>query len=189
MTLFEYLAAGYVLMLSFAVLRAISGLPHAIHPRRRYGVHVSWLLTSLALCLVSFWAFWSYRHVDWTIFRFMNALAIPALLYAYTSLLVPTDPAAVESWRSHYFEVRAPLFVIGLVFVATVILSNQSALGVSPLHPSQLSNYAFFALVLTGLVSARPRVHGLLAVALPVALAVYFLWLLSEPDSAFRPVP
>jgi hypothetical protein len=187
-TLFEYLAAGYVLMLSFAVLRAISGLPHAIRPRSRYWVHVSWLLTSLALCLVSFWAFWSYRQVEWTIFRFMNALAIPALLYAYTSLLVPPDPATVSSWRSHYFEVRTPLFVIAVVFVATVILSNQSTLGVPPLHPSQLSNYVFTALVLTGLLSARPRVHGLLAVALPLVLAVYFLWLLTEPDSAFRPV-
>ena len=48
MSLFEYLAAGYILMLSFAVVRAVSGVPHATRYPRRYWVHVSWLATALA---------------------------------------------------------------------------------------------------------------------------------------------
>ena len=39
MTLFEYLAAGYVLILSFAVIRGVSGVPYALRPSSRYGVH------------------------------------------------------------------------------------------------------------------------------------------------------
>lgn len=189
MTLFEYLAAGYVLMLSFAVLRAMSGVPHAIRSPGRYWVHVSWVVTALALYLVAFWAFWPYREVQWTILRFMNALAIPALLYAYTSLLVPPDPAAVASWRDYFVDMRIPFFMTGTVFIATVITSNQTALRVSPLHSSQLGNYALLAIYLIGLFSAKPRVHVALALAFPCVLIWFFLTLMVDPDSVFRAAP
>lgn len=188
MTLFEYLAAGYVLMLSFAVLRAISGLPHALRPGRRYWIHVSWLLTTLFLCVLVFWSFWTYRQIEWTLFRFMNSLAVPALLYAFTSLLVPTDPAAVAAWREHFFDVRTPLFATGSLMAATVALSMHFTMGVSPVHPSQLGTYVFLAVFLTGLVSARPGVHAVLALAFPALWVAYSLALLTEPDSLFRPL-
>ena len=188
MTLFEYLAGGYVLMLSFAVLRAISGLPHALRPDRRYWVHFSWLVTALLLCVLMFWGFWPYREVDWTLFRFMNSLACPALLYAFISLLVPTDPSAVAAWRKYFFEIRTFLFATGSLLVATVTLSNQYTMGVSPAHPSQLGNYLFLAVFLIGLVSARPRLHAVLAVVFPALWTAFLLALLTEPDSVFRPV-
>ncbi len=109
MTLFEYVAAGYVLILSFAVLRAVSGVPYAVRPGRRYWVHVLYLSLALATCLVGFWAFWFYREVEWTFFRFIGALAVPVLLYGYVSLLVPADPSIDSSWRDHFFGVRHPL--------------------------------------------------------------------------------
>jgi hypothetical protein len=155
LTLFEYLAAGYVLMLSFAVLRAISGVPHALRWPSRYWVHVSWLLVSLALCFVAFWAFWPYRQVEWTVFKFTNVLAIPTLIYAYVSLLVPPDPASVASWREAFFRARIAFFSTGAILYITVAVSNQSALGVPPLHPSQLGNYASIAVHLIGLFSGR----------------------------------
>lgn len=188
MTLFEYLAGGYILMLSFAVVRAISGVPYAVRSAQRYWVHISWLSSALVLCLISFWAFWPYRDVEWNIYRFINALAIPGLLYAYTSLLVPPDPSTVTSWREHFFDVRVPFFSTGTVFVATVIVSNQSALDVSALHPSQLGNYMMLAIYVAGLLSAKPGVQVALALAFPALFVAYFLALLTEPDSAFRAV-
>jgi len=188
LTIFEYLAAAYVLMLSFAVLRAMSGIPHAIRSPLRYWVHISWLLSALFLCLVCFWAFWPYHGVEWTIFNFSNALAIPALLFAHNSLLVPSDPSVVESWRDYFFDVRAALFATGAIFMLTVVVSNQSTLGVGPLHPSQLGNYALIAMYLLGLVSKRASVHAGLAVAFPSLLLVYVLSQATTPDSVFRPL-
>ncbi len=188
MTLFEYLAAGYVLMLSFAVLRAISGLPYALRSDRCYWIHSSWLLTALLLCVLMFWGFWSYRDVDWTLFRFMNSLACPALLYAFISLLVPTDPSTVGAWREHFFIVRIPLFATGSLMAAAVGLSIHFTMGVSPVHPSQLGTYVFLAMFLAGLVSPRPRVHAVLAAVFPVLWVAFLLARLIEPDSVFRPV-
>src|SRR5262245_10692370 len=117
-------------MLSLAVLRGVSGIPHATRYPGRYWVHVSWLSSALATCFIAFWAFWPYREVEWTLFRFMNSLAIPTLLYAYISLLVPTDPSTVESWRDYFYDVRARVFSIGAIFMAFVVISNQATLGV-----------------------------------------------------------
>lgn len=188
MTLFEYLAAAYVLMLSLALLRAMSGVPHALRPERRYWLHAAWLGFALATCLVAFWAFWSYRNVEWTIFRFMNSLAVPALLYCFIALLVPPDPSVVTSWRDHFFEVRARLFATGVVLMVAVISSNQITLRVPPFHLSQLGNYALLTIYLVAFASARPTVHGVLAIVFAVLVAATFSTLLVQPDSLFRPV-
>ncbi len=91
MTLFEYLATGHTLIVSFAIARVFAGVPHALRPGRRYWVHVSWLSLAVAFCLISFWGFWSYRELDveWTIFRFVGAFASSVLIYVYSSLVVP----------------------------------------------------------------------------------------------------
>jgi hypothetical protein len=176
-------------MLSFAILRGVSGIPHAVRYRRRYWVHVSWLTTALAFCFVAFWAFWPYRKVEWTLFRFMNSLAVPALLYAYVSLLVPPDPSVVESWREYFFDIRGRLFSIGVIFTVCVAISNQSALGVPPLHQSQLGNYAVIAMYALGLASANAKVHVGLALAFPCFVILYISTLMTEPDSLFRAAP
>ena len=189
MTLFEYLAAGYVLMLSFAVLRAMSGIPHAMRSSRRYWIHATWLVIALVLCLVSFWAFWSYREVEWTIFKYMNVLAVAALHYSFNSLLVPPDPSIVTSWRDYFFDVRVRVFATGTVLMTAILIGNQSSLGIPLLHASQLGNYAMIAMFLVGLSSAKPRVHIGLVLAFLSLLAVFFSTLLVDPESVLRAVP
>ena len=186
MTLFEYLAAAYVLMLSLALVRGMSGVAHAIHPERRYWLHTTWLVFALSTCLVAFWAFWPYREVEWTIFRFMNSLAVPAVLYSFVALLVPSDPSTVISWRDHFLEVRRRLFATGVALMAAVITSNQFTLGVPWLHPSQVGNYALLGIYFVAFASARPAVHVLLAIAFFLLTSSYMLTFLMEPDSLFR---
>lgn len=189
MTLFEYLAAGYVLMLSFAVLRAISGVPHAARAPQRYWVHLVMLANALGVCLIAFWAFWPYRHVEWTIGSFMVALAIPAGIYAWTTLLVPTDPSAVGSWREHYYAVRTQVYATVVVLMSVVTFSNQFILGASALHASQIGNYVFLSLFAVGLVSARPRVHAVLVLALSATQVTLFALQFTDPDAIFGVSP
>jgi len=184
-TLFEYLAAGYILMLSFAVLRAMTGVPHAVRSRKRSWVHICWLSAALVMCLVAFWAFWPYRQVEWTLFTFVNALSIPALLYAHTSVLVPPDPAAVPSWEDYFNASRVPIFATGVAFMAAVAVSNQSALGVSPLHSSQILNYSLLSMYAVGLLFQNQTVHRTLALIFPCWLVMSVAVLGRQPDSIF----
>ena len=182
MTIFEYLAIGYSLILSFAVLRALSGVPYAVGSPGRYWVHVLWLATALAYCLVAFWAFWAYRNVEWIFAEYILVLAIPALMYVFSSLLVPPDPTRVTSWRDHFFGVRLPLFSTGILLEVTIILSNQSALDVDPLHPTQISHYVLVAIYAIGLASTKPALHAILPLAYASVIAADILIALPRPD-------
>ena len=189
MTLFEYLAAGFVLILSLAVIRAVAGVPYALRPTGRYWVHVVYLSMALASCLVTFWAFWFNREVEWTFFRFTIALAVPVMNYVYISLLVPADPSTVASWRDHFFGVRIPLFTSGILLFGVVVISNHSNLGIPLLHSSHWGVYAAIGIYAIALTSARPSLHAALAVAFACLVALIFLVQMARPDPFASLVP
>ena len=166
----------------------MSGVAHALRPPGRYWIHIVWLALSLLTCLVAFWSFWPYREVEWNIFRFMNCLAVPALLYSFAALLVPPDPSAVVSWRDHFFDIRARFFGTGAVMMVMVILSNQFTLGVPPLHLSQLGNYLFLLIYLTAAASKSPKIHGFLAIVCALVGIGFLTTIMADPDSLFRTV-
>lgn len=181
MTLFEYLAAGHVLILSFAVVRILNVLPYAVRPRCQYWVHISWLSLAVGLCIVAFWGFWSYRDIEWTLPLFIGALVPTALIYMYSSLLAPPDPSSVGSWRDHFYKVRIPLFATGLLLVCAILYSNWAILDLSPFEPGTL--HALFVVFATGLVSERPKLQNALALVPPVSVVVTIITVAS-PDWA-----
>jgi hypothetical protein len=185
LTLFEYLAAGYILILSLGVLRAVAGVPYALRATSRYWVHIAYLLGALANYLVGFWAFWFYRDVEWTFFRFIVALAFPVLWYVFVSLLIPQDPASVSSWRNQFYGVRIPLFTVGAINFVVIAVSHQSLLGIPPFDPAEWTVYATIAIFIIGLVSARPSLHALLAVVFACLMTVVFFAILAQTD----PIP
>jgi hypothetical protein len=181
-TLFEYLAAANTLILSFAVLRLLAGVAHAVRPGRLYWVHLCWLSAAIAFCLIGFWTFWSYREFEWTFPLFIGVLAHPMLVYVFCSLVVPADPPRVESWRDYFFSVRIRLLGTGVLFMGSVLLQNQVLLGISPLQLAALGPWTLLAICAIGLTSATPRLHAVLAVGPPV-LALITILVLSGPDS------
>ncbi len=171
MTLFEYLTVGYSLIVSFAVLRALSGFPHILRVTSRYWVHAFWVLFGISGCLVIFWAFWRFREAEWTLLRYVLVLAVPALLYVYNSILVPSDPAAVASWRGYFFEVRVPLFATAMLMHSAAFLANVVLLGVSPLDPKLFPLVGWVGLCVVALFSASPSVHAFVVLGTALGLA------------------
>lgn len=182
MTLFEYLTAANTLILSFAVLRLLAGVPHAVLPGRLYWVHLSWLFCAIAFCLISFWGFWSYKDFEWTFPLFIGVLVPPMLVYIFSSLVVPSDPSTVASWKDYFFSVRVPLFGTGVLFMGLVLLSNQVLLGVSVFHVASLGPWTLLAIYATGLSSEKPRLHAALALGIPFLVVITIL-MLARPDS------
>jgi hypothetical protein len=172
MTIFEYLAVAYTLVLSLAVVRLLGGIAHALRPGRRYWPHFSWLLFATALCLTAFWAFLSYRELDWTLPRFILILAGPALIYVFSSLVVPSDPSAVESWRDHFFAVRVPLFATGILFFSVAACTNYALLGIPLLGALNWTGYAMAMLFAVGLCSTSPPLHAFIALGPPLLFPI-----------------
>jgi hypothetical protein len=181
-TLFEYLTTANTLILSFAVLRVIACVPHALRPGRLYWVHVSWLSTAIAFCLIGFWGFWSYRELEWTLPLFIGALAPTTLMYMFTSLVAPSQPSAVASWRDYFFSVRIPLLGTGALYMGAVLISNQALFGVSAFQLAALGPWTLLAICAGGASSAKPQLHAVLAFGPPL-LAVITILLLAGPDS------
>ena len=182
MTTFEYLAGAYTLILSFAVVRILAGVPYAVQPGRRYWVHISWLAVSITHCLIGFWVFLSYRDVEFTLPRFIAVLAAPALIYVYSSLVAPSDPSAVGSWRDYFFAVRVPLFATHFLLMAVVLFNNHVFLGVPAYGITSSPVQALLVISAMGATSASPRLQTLLAFA-PPALAVVTVLVLAQPGS------
>lgn len=185
MTLFEYLAAAHTLILTFALTRALSGLAEAIRPSRRSLIHLSWLGFIISNCLFSFWAMWGYVDVEWTLFRFLGLLTVPAFMYIFSSIIVPSDPASVESWAGFLFEYRVPLFATGLILFIAIVLSNQLIQGTSPTHPLEFTLYATVGVFGAGLASANARLHAVLAFW-PLVFFVLLLIQMDHPARLFQ---
>ena len=182
MTLFEYLAAAHTLILTFALTRALSGLAPASRPSRRSFLHLSWLGFIISNCLFAFWAMWGYAQVEWSLFRFLGLLTVPVFMYVFSSIIVPPDPPAVDSWIDYFLETRIPLFATGAILFVAIVLSNQLIQGASPTHPLEFTLYATVGVFGVGLASSNERVHGVLAFWPPL----FFVLLLFQMDHPAR---
>ena len=128
---------------------------------------------------------WGYAEVEWTLTSFLGLLAVPALMYVFSSVIIPHAPSAIESWQDYFFESRVPLFATGALIFSAIALSNQLIQGASPTHPLEFTLYATVAVFATGLASADSRVHKVLAVC-PLVSFFLFLRQLDQPTQLFR---
>ena len=116
MNLFEHVAVAFSMVLSFGVVRLLDGLRPALVPGRRYWVHALWLVQKLLNHAFYWWGFLSFREgVAWTVASFLWILLVPSLLFLQATALVTTNPSAVDSWRDHFFGIRAWFFSVDAI--------------------------------------------------------------------------
>jgi hypothetical protein len=163
-TLFEYLAIAFSLVLSFAAMRLIAGLQHALNPDRRYWVHVTLVFVQLLATVVVFWVFWSFRDVEWNLPRFLLVLASPALIYFNACALIPEVPVSIESWRDYYFTTCHRYFAGVGVWAIVVMASSTIVLDMPLMHPARGTQSLFLAVGILGVASRNPRVHAGIAI-------------------------
>jgi hypothetical protein len=103
-------------------------------------------------------------------------------MYVFTSLVAPSEPSTVASWRDYFFSVRIPLLGTGVLYMGAVLISNQALLGVSAFQLAALGPWTLLAICVIGASSAKPRLHIVLAFGPPL-LAVITILMLARPDS------
>ncbi|KPK57579.1 MAG: hypothetical protein AMS21_11280 [Gemmatimonas sp. SG8_38_2] len=181
MTLFEYLAIAFSLVLSFSGMRLISGLSFVVQKRNRYWVHSAFVCFQLSSTLAVFWNFWALRAVEWTFPSFVIALMSPAIIYYNACVLVPEDASNVASWRDYCFSVRKRCFIGLTAWMVIVAVISLVVVAVPPLHPMRAFHVLMLAASVSGLLSENPRVHE--------ALSIFYLSILAFAMTvfAFRP--
>jgi hypothetical protein len=178
-TLFEYLAIAYSLVFSSAAIRLVSGLPHAIRGGRRYHVHLLHVFLLLFALILVFWGFWSFRDIQWNLFRFLSLLTGPGLLYFLACTLVPDSPSAVTSWKDHFLSIRRPYFLGLSLWVVPLSINTTMLLDVPLLHPARAVHLAILSMGVIGATTSNPVAHTIMAiggmVVVVFAAAVVFL--------------
>jgi hypothetical protein len=126
---------------------------------------------------------WSFRDVDWTLPGFLLVLTGPAIYYFNASVLIPEAPASIESWRVHYFSVRKRYWLAICLWSLLTSIGNFTLLGIPIVHPARFFQLFLVVLGVTGIVSAKPRVHAILAIILTCLLPFGAFIFLSLPGS------
>lgn len=178
MTIFEYLAIAYSLVVSFTVLRALSGLQQASSAGGFYWVHLAWICVVLGAAFQYFWGFWAFRNVEWSQPIFLLVLASPALLYVMACILTPESPSRIDSWRVYFYSVRLRLFLVGLCFQLVSIATLLLVIRLPPNEPVVIAQTVLLATWIAGAVSSRSSVHiAIVCIAIAVLIAGAFTFL------------
>ena len=111
------------------------------------------------------------RGVDtWTFRGFAAVMLSPALLYLTVGRLVSDRPAAIESWRTHFYAQHRVFYSLFLATVLTVPLRQFAVLGdagatlIEGTPAPHLPVLAALLIGVTGIVATSERVHALLIV-------------------------
>jgi len=179
-TLFEYIAVAFSIVLSLGVASLLSSVRRVFAPGRRYWIHGTWILILLFNHAVGWWSIWSFSAVEsWTLLTFLLVLLQPALLYLLASLLVGDEPASTESWEVHFFEIRRWFFIVRTVYMAAIIVASWELLDIALVHPARLAGGFHIAVSILGVSTVNRRAHGALAVlsALGTLAAAFFIFL------------
>lgn len=183
MTLFEYLAIAFSLVLSFAAMRLVAGLPYATMSGRRYWVHVVMVCVQVLIAIVAFWNLWSFRDATWTLPTFVLVLASPGLIYFNACTLIPEQASSIESWRNYYYAVRRRFF-LGIAAAVLVAATSSTVILQMPwIHPARAPMLVTLAVALIGVSSSNERVHAGVALGFILLPLVLAFTLLSEPGA------
>lgn len=163
MTLFEYLAVAFSLVLSFSATRLLAGFSHAARPDRRYWVHFTFVVCQFLGTTLAFWNIWSFREATWTLHTFAITLAIPSSLFFVSCALIPEQPSAIDSWHTYYFAARKRIFAGYTAVSLAIFLATALVLDVPLLHPMHTTQLLGLSVGLVGFSLQGERVHAALA--------------------------
>ena len=178
MTHFEYVSVAVALISALSVGRLLGALPSALDPRRRYWVHVAWILTLFLVVVLQWWLFWNAKPVAWTPIRFLWALSFPGVHFLQAVVLVGETPSSVASYRDHFFHRRVPFFSLSLA-AGVLTAANHWVMGQAPLLtavPNHRVAALLTALSIASLCSKNPTAHAVLVcLFLLLAASSFFL--------------
>ena len=186
MSLFEYLTVAISIVLALSLVRLVDGLRIAGDRTTRYWVHLAFVLILLLGAAINFWNFWAFRDADWTLPKFLLALASPAAVFFIACSLVPENPSAVTSWRNHYYSARRSFFLGLTVWALAGAGVATFVAGLPWLHPLRIGQVVLLLVGTLGMFITSPRVHAALALGVVVTIAVTASTVYLQPISLPR---
>jgi hypothetical protein len=181
MTVFEYLAIAYTLVLSFAAVRVLGALPSALTGAGRYWVYVVFLCLCLGMLVGAFWNFLLFRDVDWNFALFLLVLGQSAILYVLAAIITPANPSQSFEWHDYFLDVRRRFFVTVIAFTVFTQVVEHFLLGPPLINPIRLVAAVSVAVFAVGAASESRTVHGAVALYSLLSIAAAFAAFFASP--------
>lgn len=177
MGVFEYLLALYAIVAGLGVSLLVRSVGQMIEARDRvrlYWVHTCWLAVVFVAHVVSWFMLWRFaQHSPWTILQALLLLGIPILLYLVSHLAVPElGDEREHDMRAYYY--RHARWIQALMLAALVVgaLAHVLIEGRLDLSGARGVRAALLLVLLPGILSDHPKLHGAQAVLLLIVLAI-----------------
>ena len=176
MTHFEFVSVAAALIYALAIGKLTSGIATSLQVNRFYWIHALWMIGLLLVCVLQWWGIWGMRTIEWTPISFLWLLMLPGLLLIRATLLVGADPNSIESYETHFFQVRVRFFTLTVLtgcqlFATSWILYEEP---VSTLRPAHAQGLIIIIIAVLGLISTRRSIHGAIAFSSIIAPIVGF---------------
>ncbi len=171
MSHFEFISVAVSLIYALILAKLLGAVPVTLKPDRRYWIHTVWLVNLLLAAVGSGWRLWLLRDVEWTPTAFYAVLSFPAVFYLRAAVLLGDDPRAVTAWRDHFYATRRAFFLLQVVGSINLVVSNWIITGISPDRQLILVGVVGSVSAVVAVLSASPRIHGIIAVMLLLIFA------------------
>jgi hypothetical protein len=183
MSHFEYISVALALINALIVSRLLNGLIPSFSSGARYPIHFAWVVTLILITVLQWWAFWRANGVEWTAFRFLWALSLPAILFLRVGVLLGERPEEVTSFKDHFFESRVRFFSLGLIAAFLIgltpwVLGTTPWFSVEPLHASII---VLAVLSIAGMLLKEARAQGVIVLLIFLSTLLGFAWLPVTP--------
>lgn len=186
MDAFSYLSVLLSIILGLAITQILQGFRDLMQARSRLRLYwpcMLWAILLLVICVQEWWAMFGWRdYHPWTFFGFSLMLAQTVATYLAAALALPDVKGddAIDL-RAYYYANHRWFFSLGAIAVVVSIAKDWLLTGKPP---APLSNFiaqlVFIAVFSACALTARERVHKLLAPFAAVIFGVYIALLFAR---------
>ena len=171
MTQFEFVSAAVTIVLALGIARLLEGMSDSFDPKRRYGLHLLWVINKLIHSTVLLWVIWTAHGLpEQSFFQFLGMLATPSIFYLQVHALMTRTPENVLDWREHFWKIRRWFFAANgiQVLVSSCLILMSSSL----LEPRYIPVAGVFLFSIVGYFSSNERVHYVIGILTLLNLVV-----------------
>jgi hypothetical protein len=118
--------------------------------------------------------------VDWSFLQFCVVLAQPVLLFLLTALVLPGPQSEVRDLEAFFSEHRTWFFGLIMALLVASVSKDVVLSGHLPATPNLIFHAVFFTGSGVALVSRRPAVQLVIAIAAMALMLIYVAALFAE---------
>jgi hypothetical protein len=181
---FDYLSVLLSIVLGLGMTQLLSAvarwleLRHEVKPYLPAGIWAAFLMIVL---VQTWWSMFGMRNIpEWSFLQFCVVLAQPVLLFLLTALVLPGPQSEVRDLEAFFFQHRTWFFGLLMAMLVASVSKDLVLGGKLPATPNLIFHAVFFAGSALPLVSRRPWVQLLSAIAALVLMLVYVAALFAE---------